>query len=160
MLNDVAVNNSGYLAVFVSNSRVIYQLIDESLEIFFADQLLLKCANRLLLVDWVLIHGGLHWSLIDLATKLLIQDSQLPTPRQPLKDFDGITRDGSGGFQVTLIDDPRIWHLPAKGTQIPMSETAIDGIDLDYQDGWLAVPRVSSSLSLFRLHPSSTINAE
>jgi len=155
VLNDVAVNKDGYVFVSGSNSRVIYQLINGSLEIFFADETLLESANGLLIVDSVLIHGGQHWSLIDLATRMPVVSKAFPAPQQPLMNFDGITHDGSGGFLVTVIDDSRIWQLPVNGIQKPLSETAFDGIDLDYQDGFLAVPRVGGSLSLFRLRTTS-----
>ena len=58
-----------------------------------------------------------------------------------------------GGFVVTLIDDPWLWHIRADGTSVHLSKEPLNGIDLDIRAGYLALPRVGGSLSLYRLLP-------
>ena len=150
-LNDVAVSADGVVYVSGSRSRKIYRLIDGELKTLVTGKELLKNANGLLVEgDW-LVHGGLTWHYFDRHSGKQV-DSRVQ-PDSELKNFDGITADGQGGFFVTLIDDARVWHIKANGESVPLSSEKLNGIDLHYQAeiSELVIPQVGGGLSVFRV---------
>ena len=120
---------------------------DGKLVVWKHDPERLKFANGLLVDGERLIHGGLHWSIFDLNSKELVADFKA-SGRQ-IKDIDGITQHPRGGYIVTLIDDQRLWHIKADGSSQPISEQAVDGIDLQQYEGRLFVPIVGGGLTVF-----------
>jgi hypothetical protein len=148
-LNDVAVSASGRVFVSGSASKSIYELKNDRLEVWMQDDELLFHANGLLIDGSHLIHGGAIWSVFDLKTKQLLDTGLQKKP--DLKEFDGITSDGCGGYLVTLLDDARIWRITNTGNAAPLSELKIDGIDLHRVGSRLYVPTVGKSLEVFEL---------
>ncbi|NND00678.1 MAG: hypothetical protein HKN85_10895 [Gammaproteobacteria bacterium] len=149
VLNDVAISSDGQVFVSGSASRSIYFLEGDRLLVWKHDKQRLEGANGLLVQDQQLVHGGLLWSVFDLQTKELVSGFKKPDAR--IVDVDGITTIGCGIYIVTLIDDPRLWRVNADGSSQPLSELAIDGIDIQYHMGKLYVPTVGGGLSVFRL---------
>ncbi|TQV77253.1 SMP-30/gluconolactonase/LRE family protein [Aliikangiella marina] len=154
VLNDVAISKKGDIFVSGSQSRKIYQLRDEKLVVFIDDQKRLLKANGLLVDKETLIHGGQFWNRFSLEDGSLIDNDKSQRPSANLVDFDGITHDGKGGYFVTVIDDSRIWHINAQGTTLPLSQDAIEGIDIHYDIGskQLFVPQVGGSLTVFTVN--------
>lgn len=146
-LNDVAISDAGQVFVSGSNSSSIYMLKDDELVVWKHDPERLKYANGLLVDGQRLIHGGLHWSVFDLASRQLVDDFK--APGAAIKDVDGITRHPDGGYLVSLIDDKRLWHISEDGSSQPVSEQQINGIDIQQYQGRLYVPVVGGGLSVF-----------
>lgn len=153
VLNDVAISPQGNVFVSASQSRKIYTVKDEQLVEFVNDQERLLKANGLLVDKKTLIHGGQFWNRFNLSDGKLINDAKTPTPHSKLYDFDGITHDGNGGYFVTVIDDPRLWHITQQGETRPLSQAPIKGIDIhfDSDSNRLFFPRVGGGLTVFRV---------
>ena len=149
VLNDVAISSEGDVYVSGSRSRTIYRLENGKRVAWLHDEELLVAANGLLVYpEGFLFHGGEHWSALHIGKRKPVVMS--PSPSEGLRDFDGITALAPGRLLVTMIDDPRIWLVTSRVSR-PLSEEPIEGIDLDYRAGFLAVPRVGGKLTLFRL---------
>lgn len=148
-LNDVALSPSGRVFVSGSTSKTIYELKNNTLQVWKQDDSVLRHANGLLAMDDQLVHGGSSWTVFDLKDKSAMVDALKPDQR--LQEFDGITSDGCGGYLTTMIDDARIWHISANGGTHPLSEQKIDGIDLHKYQDRLFVPRVGGGLSLYQV---------
>ena len=148
-LNDVAVSADGVVYISGSGSRKIYRLINGELKAWITDKELLKNANGLLVEGDSLVHGGLTWHYFDRHSGKEVASRVQPDTE--LKDIDGITTDGQGGFFVTLIDDARVWHIKANGDSVPLSPEELSGIDLYYQQeiSELVIPQVGGGLSVF-----------
>ena len=148
-LNDVALSPTGRLFVSGSSSHTVYELTSEGLEVWMADDVLLKHANGLFVKDNVLFVGSDRLRAFNLATKQRIKELE-PTAAE-LQDIDGVADDGCGGLLVTLIDDARIWRVSKTLAAQVFSEQKIEGIDLSRNDQMLYVPRVGNSLSRLSL---------
>lgn len=148
-LNDVTISPSGRVFVSGSSSKAIYELVHNKLVVWKQDDELLHHANGLLADQKSLVHGGAIWSTFDLASRALLKDAT--APKAAIKEFDGITSDGCGGYLVTLLDDARIWHIQADGQAQPLSEDQIDGIDIHKHANRLYVPRVGGGLSVYQV---------
>lgn len=155
LLNDVAISQQGEVYVSGSASRKLYQLIGEKLVVIADDPIQLEKANGLLVDKQHLIHGGQYWNRFSRQNGKIINNTPAPKPSSALADFDGITHDGNGGYFVTVIDDPRIWHIRKDGKTLPLSEEKIDGIDIhfDIESNRLFVPRVGGSLTVYKVLP-------
>jgi hypothetical protein len=155
LLNDVTVSTEGDVYVSGRASRKLYKLENEKLIIFVDDDIRLKKANGLLVDGDELIHGGQFWNRFSRKNAQLIKNSAKPAPSPTLFDFDGITHDGDGGYFVTVIDDPRLWHIGKDGKTRPLSEEKIQGIDLhfDVESNRLFVPRVGGGLTVYCVTP-------
>lgn len=153
LLNDVTVSRKGYVYVSGSASRKLYKLENNKLITFADDNIQLKNANGLLVDGDELIHGGQFWNRFSLKNAQLIKTSSKPAPSATLFDFDGITHDGDGGYFVTVIDDPRLWHIGKDGRTRPLSEEKVQGIDIyfDIKSSRLFVPRVGGGLTIYRV---------
>lgn len=159
VLNDVAISKQGDVYVSGSASRKIYKLENETLVIFVDDKKALLKANGLLVDDDLLgekghlIHGGQFWSRFSRENAKLLTDSSHPAPSSKLYGFDGITHDRDGGYIVTVIDDPRLWHITKDGETRPLSQQKIKGIDIhfDKESRRLFVPRVGGGLTVFQV---------
>ncbi|GJM14616.1 MAG: hypothetical protein DHS20C12_30190 [Pseudohongiella sp.] len=147
-LNDVAISAEGEVFVSASGSRSIYRLDDDGLQTWLQDDYLLEGANGLFFWREQLIHAGLRWSVFDVATRTRLEG--VLEPRPGLADVDGISADGCGGLFVTLINDARLWQVNPQGIARPLIE--VDGIDLHYRAGLLAVPFVPNGLSLIQVN--------
>ena len=152
VLNDVAISEDGTVYVSGSRSRKIYRFSDQKLTVWLEDSDLLKQANGLFVDGNILIHGGLAWTSFSIASRQPINHPVKPIEK--LNDFDGITSDGNGGYFITTIEDPRIWHVLKNGESKPLTESPIQGIDIQFipEKRWLIVPRVGGSLSLLELN--------
>jgi len=148
-LNDVAISQSGQVFVSGSASMSIYTLKNDQLIVWKKDQKRLKNANGLFIKDQQFIHGGLQWPIFDLQTKKLVDGFK--EPNAAIKDIDGIIAYSCGGYIVSLIDDFRLWHVEAGGGSKPLSELALDAIDIHYHKGKLYTPTVGGGLSVFEL---------
>ena len=148
-MNDVAISDDGTVYVSGSASRTVYRLNKGKLEVWLKDKEKMKLANGLLVRNGHLIQGGLTWNTFDISSKSIVESS--PRPDKKLKDFDGITSDGDGGFFVTVIDDARIWHIRKDGVSQPLSEEKLNGIDLQYlpKEKRLLLPQVGGGLSVY-----------
>jgi len=153
LLNDIAIAKNGDIFISGSASRQIYQLRKDQLLIFVDDDQRLLKANGLLVDGNELIHGGQYWNRWDIGSGALISNSNSPSPASILSDFDGITPDGSCGYFVTVIEDERLWHVQKDGKTVPLSEEAIQGIDLyfDLKSNRLFVPQVGGGLSVYQV---------
>jgi len=147
-LNDVAISSEGRVFVSGSASSRIYELDEDRLLIWKYDKQRLKNANGLLVEGDHLIHGGLHWSIFNMDTRRLIDGFKTPNPA--VSDIDGITA-YCGGYIVSLIEDPRLWRIDTKANSRPLSELAVDAIDIQYHQGQLYAPTVGGGLSVFEL---------
>lgn len=148
-LNDVAIATDGQVFVSGSASSSIYTLEGNELLVWKHDPDRLKNANGLLVENGQLIHGGWEWSIFNLQSKKLIPE--FPAPGAPIRDIDGITSDGCGGFIVTLIEDQRLWRVGRDGSSKPLSGKLINGIDIVRHEQRLFVPTVGGGLSVFKL---------
>lgn len=159
LLNDVAISPSGKVFVSGSQSRKLYTIKDDQLVVFVDDQERLLKANGLLVDNGELIHGGQFWNRFTMKDGALISLSKKPTPSSKLFDFDGITHDGKGGYIVTVIDDGRLWRITKEGKTTPLSEEAINGIDIhfDIESQRLFVPRVGGGLTVFQISSNTRL---
>jgi len=153
-LNDVAISATGQVFVSGSASNSIYVLDGEKLRVWLRDDTLLQLANGLYVLEDALVHGGRYWNVFDLNSAELLQDRTAPTPE--LNSIDGISRDNCGDYLVTLIDDARLWRV-RDGSASPLSEAALNGIDLHAQAGYIALPQVGGHLTLYRQRPENCI---
>ena len=150
VLNDVAIAYDGSVFVSGSRSESIYRFNGTKLEIWVRDEENLKHANGLFVYGDRLVHGGTHWNAYGLDSRALLK---IPSIKPQLQEFDGIARLPAYGYLVSLIDDPRLWLIGDNGVSKPVSEQAINGIDIhfDTESRLLAVPQVGGHLSLFRV---------
>ena len=151
VLNDVAVSKAGDIYVSGSRSRNIYKMTDGKLKIWLHDAERLEKANGLFVHKDVVFHGGEVWTAFEI-------NSKKPSPSftsmgKGLIDIDGISLDGKGGFLVTLIDDTRLWSVQHGHQPIPLTQSPVNGIDMEYVPGknLLFIPRVGNTLSAYRL---------
>jgi DNA-binding beta-propeller fold protein YncE len=150
-LNDVVVSPSG---VFVSGSlsNSIYMLSGSELVVWRQDDEVLKYVNGLYVIDETLVVGGQRLYLFDIKTKQ--QFTTEVTDIEAISGVDGIAEDECGRLLVTLLEDDRIWSVDLQtGSAKPLSESRVQGIDLSYHQGRLAVPRVGGSLGLYSVSP-------
>ena len=145
-LNDVVVASNGDVFVTGSAAAAIYVVEPDGLRVWKQDSDLLKNANGLFEREGILYFGGERWLAFDIESR-----EQILQPPNSLKDIDGISDDGCGGFIVTLIDDARLWRIEAEGKVAPLSQQSIDGIDLSFAERKLFVPRVGGHLGVFVL---------
>jgi hypothetical protein len=157
LLNDVTVSKEGHVYISGRASRKLYKLENEKLIIFVDDNIQLRKANGLLVDGDELIHGGQFWNRFSLRNAQLITNSAKPAPSSTLSDFDRIHHDGDGGYFVTVIDDPRLWHIGKDGKTRPLSEEKIQGIDIhfDGESNRLFVPRVGGGLTVYCVTPAN-----
>lgn len=148
-LNDVAISTSGEVFVSGSLSNTIYHVQNDRLVVWKHDDAQLALANGLLVVAEQVIFGGKEMHVFDLNDQHRIETFAYPKSR--LADIDGITTDGCGGYLMTLINDARIWHLNTFGDARPLTNQAINGIDLDFVAGRLYVPSVGGGLTVFEV---------
>lgn len=153
-LNDVAISTTGQVFVSGSASNSIYVLDGDELRLWLHDDTLLQQANGLYVLNDALVHGGRYWNVFDLDSAELLQDRAAPIPE--LNGIDGISRDICGDYLVTLIDDARLWRV-RDGSASPLSEAALNGIDLHAQSGYIALPQVGGHLTLYRQRPENCI---
>lgn len=151
VLNDVALSAEGEVFVSGSRSRTIYKLSDNHLEVWLKDKDKLNKANGLLVYQNMLFHGGDTWTVFDLKSKQPVDTYS--NMGRGLVDIDGITSDGSGGFMVSLIDDPRLWSLKKGQQPSPLNEEKVQGIDMHFVEEKQIVflPRVGNTLSAYRI---------
>ena len=149
VLNDVAIAPDGTVYVSGSGSRSIYQLGQNTLEVWLHDRERLAFANGLLVNDGKLLHGGQLWTVFNLDSK----EATLEMDRvnEFVSDIDGITNDGCDGFFLTSIPSDDVWWVNADGEAIAASLGPINGIDLHRRGRLLAVPLVGNSFSLYSL---------
>lgn len=152
-LNDVAVSPSGEVFVTGSASSTIYQLQKNKLVVWLKDSDSLKYANGLYIEEKFLIFGGKKLLTIDLSTKEISEFSS-QGDLALIKDVDGITKSACGDYWLTLIDDSRTWAVSSHSVK-PLSEDALQGIDISIFKNRLFVPRVGGSLSVLDIDSES-----
>lgn len=146
-LNDVAISATGQVFVTGSASNSIYVLDGDELRVWLHHDTLLQQANGLYVLEDTLVHGGRYWNVFNMDSAELLQDRAAPVPE--LNRIDGISLDVCGDFLLTLIDDARLWRV-RDGKASPVSEAALNGIDLHAQSGFIALPQVGGHLTLYR----------
>ena len=152
-LNDVAVSPSGEVFVTGSASSAIYQLQKDKLVVWLKDSDSLKFANGLYIEEEFLVFGGEQLLTIDLNTKKISEFSS-EGDLELIKDIDGIAKSACGDYWLTLIDDPRTWAVSGHIVK-PLSEDALQGIDISIYESRAYVPRVGGSLSVFDIDSAS-----
>ncbi len=155
LLNDIAIAANGDVYISGSASRKLYKLEEDQLIVLIDDSIRLLKANSVLVDGDDLIVGGQYWNRFSRKNASVIEKSPKPAPSSNLVDFDGITHDGNGGYFVTVINDPRIWHININGKTTPLSEKEIQGIDIhfDIDSHQLFVPQVRGGLTVFSVKP-------
>ncbi|WP_420602346.1 hypothetical protein [Flagellimonas sp.] len=106
-LNDVAINKKGEVYVSASFVHSILKLDREKLEVWLKDEEKLTWANGLIAEDTKLIVAGLHLSSVDTSSKQTSRIELNPI----IKDFDGITPDGLGGYFLTTVENSGLFYF-------------------------------------------------
>lgn len=151
VLNDVTAGGNGDVYVTGSNSKSIYKLSDDKLQIWLHNAELLKHANGLLIEKNVLFHGGAVWTVFDTQTKKKVESYQ--SMGKGVIEVDGISKLSEDSFMVSLIDDSRLWLLRKGEPAIPFSDEEVNGIDMQFvaEKSVLFLPRVGNTLSAYRV---------
>ena len=106
-LNDVTVTRQGEVFVTASFADAVFKVNNETLQIWIKDEEKLKWANGILAENDRILVAGLGLSAIDIISGKITEIPIHPT----VKDFDGITPDGSGGYFLTTVENSALWHL-------------------------------------------------
>ena len=110
-LNDVSINQNGDVFVSASFIHSVYKLNDGNLEEWVRDEEKLAWANGLWAENNHILVAGLNLNSIDLRTTEITPI----TLRPAIKDFDGITADGNGGYFLTTVENSGLFHIDGEG---------------------------------------------
>lgn len=106
-LNDVSISEKGDVYVSASFVHSIFKLNNGKLELWSKDEEKLKWANGLIANDKQVLVAGLNLGIISVDSNK-INKIEL---NSPVKDFDGITSDGSGGYFLTTVENSGLFYL-------------------------------------------------
>ena len=148
VLNDVAIAPDGGVFVSSSGSSTIYHLSEGSLEIWLRDVERLEFANGLSVNGTQVVHGGKSLTVFNRQTAKPL--AQLSDVNSVLSDIDGITTDGCGGFFMTTVSSEQLWQVDAKGRVTASELGDVNGIDIHFKEGLLALPQVGNSLTVYQ----------
>ena len=146
-LNDVAINKKGEVYVSASFIHSILKLDGEKLGIWLKDEEKLKWANGLITEDTELIVAGLHLTSIDTASKQATKIELNST----IKDFDGITSDGLGGYFLTTVENSGLFYFDGqKGIhKLMQNDTYFGDIEFNPYSKRLYSPRGKKATAEF-----------
>ncbi|PWL39831.1 hypothetical protein DKG77_03105 [Flagellimonas aquimarina] len=146
-LNDVGITEKG--EVFVTGSFVhsVFKLKDDKLELWAHDEEKLAWANGLIAHEEGLTVAGLHIKTIDYGTGAILPFELGST----MKDFDGLTEDGTGGFFVTTVENSGLYYInnQKEVTQLIGEEAYCGDLAFDSSSNTLYVPRGSVNKNEF-----------
>lgn len=138
-LNDVSISANGEVYISASFVHSVFKLDNGKLEPWSKDENKLTWANGLVATDKQVLVAGLSLNSISVDSKR-ITNIEL---NSPVKDFDGIVSDGSGGYFLTTVENSGLFHLNAQSNiNKLMAEDAYFG-DLAFSssDNKVYIPR-------------------
>ncbi len=146
-LNDVCVSETGDVYVSASFIHSIFKLIGGKLTIWKQNEEKLKWANGLIANDSQLLVAGLHLNTISMDSKRITQYEL----RSPIKDFDGIVSDGSGGYFLTTVENSGLFYFDGHKAINQLMESNIYFGDLEFNPSLkkLYIPRGNKKTGAF-----------
>ena len=127
-LNDVTVSENGEGYVSASFRHAVFVLKNDSLRQWKQDTNKLEWANGVFAGKKQIVVGGLNLSSISMETK----EIKLFDLNPNIKDFDGITSDGLGGYFLTTVENSGLFHMNNTGTITELMREAPYFGDLEY----------------------------
>ncbi len=138
-LNDVSINPKGEVYVSASFVHAIFKLHNDTLEVWKRDDTKLKWVNGLVAKDDYVFAGGQGFNSIRTDSKWIDTISLKP----PIKDFDGMVADGSGGFFLTTVENSGLYHVNAlrQVDTLLLEDTYFGDLEFDPNQKKLYIPR-------------------
>lgn len=127
-LNDVAIDQNGDIFVTASFVHSVFKVINGTLEPWLRGDEKLTWANGILVHQDQLLVGGMNLNSIDIASKEIKAIDMGPIA----KDFDGLTKDGAGGYFLSTVENSALWHINKSGKVMKLSDGEAYFGDMDY----------------------------
>ncbi|MCL6274942.1 hypothetical protein M3P19_13050 [Muricauda sp. 2012CJ35-5] len=146
-LNDVAITKKGEVFVSASFVHSIFKLNNGVLEQWLKEPEKLKLANGICFQNDKLVVAGLDISSIDLGSKEIAL-----LPLNPMiKDFDGISPDGQGGYFLTTVENSGLYYFNGKENIIKLLQTDAYFGDIEFnpKNNVLYAPRGEKNAAEF-----------
>lgn len=138
-LNDISINAKGEVYVSASFVHAVFKCHNDTLKVWKQDGTKLKWANGLIARNDHVFVGGLGFNSIRTNSKKI---DSIPL-NSPIKDFDGVVADDSGGFFLTTVENSGLYHANADGQvdTLLVEETYFGDLEFNPNQKKLYIPR-------------------